>query len=95
MSRAHDTRDEQTKLWNNRSGHAWVDMQTVVTCTFPERELVRYLTRLGPVGVALQDADDTTRARVVETIRPAFDPFVHAGDVRFVAACWMISARVA
>jgi hypothetical protein len=45
------------------------------------------------VGLALQDADDNTRARVIETIRPAFDPFVHGEDVRFVAACWMIGAR--
>ena len=76
------------------SGWAEIDIQPLdVTCAFPETELVRYLTRLGPVGLALQDADDDTRARVIETIRPAFDPFVHAADVRFVAACWMISAR--
>jgi len=76
------------------SGWSAIDIQPLdVTCTFPEQELVRYLTRLGPVGLALQDADDNTRARVIEAIRPAFDPFVHAADVRFVAACWMISAR--
>ena len=76
------------------SGWTAIDLQRLdVECSFPEQELVRYLTRLGPVGLALQDADDDTRARVIETIRPAFDPFVHAADVRFVAACWMISAR--
>jgi SAM-dependent methyltransferase len=76
------------------SGWTEIDIQPLdVECTFPERELVRYLTRLGPVGLALQDADDSARARVIETIRPAFDPFVHGADVRFVAACWMISAR--
>jgi SAM-dependent methyltransferase len=76
------------------SGWTEIDIQPLdVACTFPEQELVRYLTRLGPVGLALQDADDDTRAQVIETIRPAFDPFVHAADVRFVAACWMISAR--
>ena len=75
------------------SGWSAIDIQPLdVTCTFPETELVRYLTRLGPVGLALQDADDDTRARVIETIRPAFEPFVQAADVRFVAACWMIAA---
>jgi SAM-dependent methyltransferase len=78
------------------SGWTEIDMQPLdVECTFPERELVRYLTRLGPVGLALQDADDNTRARVIEAIYPAFDPFVHAADVRFVAACWTIGARSA
>jgi SAM-dependent methyltransferase len=76
------------------SGWTAIDLQRLdVECSFPEQELVRYLTRLGPVGLALQDADDEVRARVIETIRPAFDPFVHGADVRFVAACWMISAR--
>jgi SAM-dependent methyltransferase len=76
------------------SGWTAIDLQRLdVVCTFPEKELVRYLTRLGPVSLALQDADDNTRARVIETICPAFDPFVHGADVQFVAACWMISAR--
>jgi SAM-dependent methyltransferase len=75
-------------------GWTEIDIQPLdVECTFPERELVRYLTRLGPVGLALQDADDNTRARVIEAVYPAFDSFVHAADVRFVAACWMIGAR--
>jgi len=71
-----------------------IDIQPLdVTCTFPETELARYFIRLGPVSLALNDADDDTRARVIETIRPAFDPFVHGAHVRLVAACWMISAR--
>ena len=77
-----------------QSGWTEIDIQSLdVVCTFPEQELVRYLTRLGPVGLALQDADDDTRARVIEAIRPSFDPFIDAANVRFVAACWMIGAR--
>ena len=30
----------------------------------------------------------------VETVRAAFEPYVHGGEVRFTAACWMVSARV-
>jgi hypothetical protein len=64
-----------------------------VTCALPERELVPYLTRFGPVGRIVPDLDDTTRARVVETVRRAFEPFVDRDEVRFTAACWMVIAR--
>ncbi len=76
------------------SGWAEIEMQPIdVACSLPESALVRYLTRLGPVGLALQEADDATRTRVVDAIRPAFDPYVHGPEVRFSAACWMIGAR--
>jgi SAM-dependent methyltransferase len=75
------------------SGWTGIDVQPIdVACTLPEKELVPYLTRLGPVGRALQEADDRTRARVAETVRAAFDPFVHGADVRFTAACWTVGA---
>ena len=63
-----------------------------VTCTLAESDLVRYLTRLGPVGLALADTDDRTRAQVIQTVRAAFEPYVHGDEVRFTAACWMASA---
>lgn len=76
------------------SGWTGIDIRPVdVDCGLPESELVRYLTLLGPVGRALRDADDRLRARVVETILPAFDSFVDGGEVRFTAACWLASAQ--
>jgi SAM-dependent methyltransferase len=63
-----------------------------VECALPEKDLVPYLTRLGPVGVALKAADEPTRARVIDAARAAFEPFVHAAEVRFTAACWMVGA---
>ena len=76
------------------SGWTDIDIRPIdVECTFPETDLVAYLTRLGPVGLILQEADERTRARVVDAVRPAFDPFVHGSDVRFTAACWMVEAR--
>jgi SAM-dependent methyltransferase len=78
------------------SGWVEIDIRPLdVTCIFPEKDLVSYLTRLGPVGMILQDADAETRNEVIETIRAAFDPYVHGDEVRFNAACWMVSARVA
>jgi SAM-dependent methyltransferase len=76
-----------------QSGWNGIDVRPLdVACRLPEKDLVRYLTRLGPVGVMLQEADDAMRARVVGAIRPAFDPYVHGTDVRFTAACWMVTA---
>jgi len=85
---------ERVSVILEKSGWVEIDLRPVdVDCTLPEKELSRYLTRLGPVGMALQEADDSTRARVVETVRPAFDPYVHGTEARFTAACWMIGAR--
>jgi SAM-dependent methyltransferase len=76
------------------SGWTGIDIRPVdVTCVLPEAELVPYFSRFGPVGIALRETDERTRARVVETVRAAFDPFVHGTEVRFTAACWQIDAR--
>jgi SAM-dependent methyltransferase len=76
------------------SGWADVDMRPFdVACSLPEDQLVPYFTRLGPVGTILHEADDRTRTQVIETVRAAFEPFVHGADVRFTAACWMVAAR--
>jgi SAM-dependent methyltransferase len=74
--------------WNH------MDIQPIdVVCTMPEEALVPYLTRFGPVGLILHDADNDTHTRVVEAVRPAFDRYVHGDQVRFTAACWLIAAR--
>jgi hypothetical protein len=76
------------------SGWSGVDIRPIdVDCRLPEAELVRYLTRLGPVGLALQEADERMRTRVVAAVRPAFDPYVRGAEVCFSAACWRVSAR--
>jgi SAM-dependent methyltransferase len=75
------------------SGWAGIDIRPIdVACTLPEKELVRYLTRLGPLGLVLHEADDRTRAQVIETVRAAFEPYVHGAEVRYTAACWRVSA---
>jgi hypothetical protein len=76
------------------SGWTAIDIQPIDTdCTLPEQDFIRYVTRLGPVGRALEEVDDRTRSQVLEAIRPAFDPYVHGSEVRFTAACWMICAQ--
>ena len=64
-----------------------------IACAMPEAELVRYFTRLGPLGAVLSQADASARETIVETVRAAFDPYVHDGEVRFTAACWRIEGR--
>lgn len=78
------------------SGWTDIDLQPFeVACGFPESELVRYLSRHGPLGLVLQETDPRTRADIIETVRAAFEPFVHGAEVRYTAACWMIGARAA
>ncbi len=64
-----------------------------VECAFPASALDYSLTRLGPVGVALTDADEPTRSRVVAAVRGAMAPYLEGEEVRYNAACWLIGAR--
>jgi ubiquinone/menaquinone biosynthesis C-methylase UbiE len=77
-----------------KSGWSDIDFEPLdVVCTLPEHELERYISRLGPLARALPQLDERTRARVIEAVRSAFDPYVYGADVRFTAACWMVGAR--
>jgi len=77
-----------------QSGWTQIDIRpTAVGCSFPEAELIGYFTRLGPLGQALQQADEAARNHVIATVRAAFDPYVHGAEVRFNAAIWVVSAR--
>jgi SAM-dependent methyltransferase len=74
----------------------WTDIEVRpldVPSTVSEADLLAYATRLGPVGLALRDADEPTRARTAEAVRAAFEPYVQDGVARFTAACWLVTAR--
>jgi SAM-dependent methyltransferase len=90
---AFGNRDRVNGILEN-SGWAGIDIRPIdIPCSLPEKDLVRYVTRLGPVGRILQEADAETRVRVIDAIRPAFDPYVHGDEVRVTAACWIIGAQ--
>jgi SAM-dependent methyltransferase len=77
-----------------KSGWADIEIRPIdVPCALPEKELVPYLSRFGPLGRILHELDEQTRNRVVEAARAAFEPYVHGADVRFTAACWTVGAR--
>lgn len=77
-----------------QTGWTEIDVRAIdPSCTFPEKDLVRYLTRLGPVGRVLDQVDERIRTQVIEKARAALDPYVHGAEVHFTAACWMVYAR--
>ncbi|WP_175902823.1 class I SAM-dependent methyltransferase [Burkholderia seminalis] len=76
------------------SGWADVEIEPVDrACALPAPALDEYIARLGPVGLALLEADEATRRRVVDTVCAAFERYVHGAEVRFDAACWLVTAR--
>lgn len=78
----------------DESGWTDIGIQPLdVVCTLPEKELVRYLTRFGLLGRVLHEVDDRTRTHVIETVRAAFEPYMHGAEVRYTAACWTVGAR--
>jgi len=76
------------------SGWRTLDIRPVdVPCQFFERDLLAYVTKLGPVGLALQSVDEWTREKVSSAVHAAFMPFLKEGAARFHGACWLMSAR--
>ncbi|MFC4313526.1 class I SAM-dependent methyltransferase [Steroidobacter flavus] len=61
--------------------------------TADEAELLAYVTKLGPVGLALREMnDETLRARVTEVVHAAFRPYIKNGVARFGMATWRVTA---
>jgi hypothetical protein len=75
----------------------WVDIEIIpidVECAFPQADLERYVTRLGPLGRVLPEANEHTKAQVLAAVLPAFAPYVKGAMVQFDAACWSVRAKV-
>jgi SAM-dependent methyltransferase len=64
-----------------------------VRCRLPEKDLMGYLARLGPLGRVLPELDEKTRSRVLDVARAAFEPYVQGDWVSYDAACWSVGAR--
>jgi hypothetical protein len=58
----------------------------------PAADLPGYLSRLGPLSVALRELDDDTRARTLEAVLPAFDRFTKGDVVHVDIGCWLVGA---
>jgi len=66
--------------------------QADVLCQIAEGDLMRYATRLGPVGAALRQVDQVTAEKITTVLPAAFAPFMEDGKARFNAACWLATA---
>lgn len=76
------------------SGWSGIDLQRAdAICEVDGRDLMTYVTRLGPVGAALREVDKQTAQKVVAALPAAFEPFMVDGAARFTAACWLATAR--
>jgi SAM-dependent methyltransferase len=76
------------------SGWTNINLRAVdIPTTMSAQNLQAYITRLGPVGLALRDADEPTRLRVTEAVNAAFAPYVSDGAARFTIAGWLVTAR--
>ena len=63
-------------------------------CSFPESELVRYFSGLGPLARHFDDLpEEEIPDGLTERVSAAFEPFVENGRVSFDVACWMIEAN--
>jgi SAM-dependent methyltransferase len=71
-----------------------VDIQPLdVACTMTVDDLETYMTRVGPVSLALPGLDEDRRRAVIDAVWRGFQPFLADGEARFTAACWMVRAR--
>lgn len=77
------------------SGWSDIDLARLdVEGTVTESELLAYVTKLGPVGLALKEMNDQTlRARVIEVVHAAFQPYIKNGVARFAMASWLVTAK--
>jgi len=76
------------------SGWTSIELRPVdVPASLAERDLLAYVTKMGPVGLALKEVDEHTRAQTVAAVDAAFAPFVRDGAARFNAASWLVTAR--
>jgi SAM-dependent methyltransferase len=74
----------------------WSDVDVApldLPCSIAEADLSAYVTKLGPVGLALREADESTRARITGLLDAAFAPCVRDGAAAFTGACWLVTAR--
>jgi SAM-dependent methyltransferase len=74
----------------------WTDVahhRLDIVCALPAKSLDEYVTKLGPVAQYLPQLDASSRARITDTLLAAFQPFVQGDEVRYTAACWLLSAK--
>jgi SAM-dependent methyltransferase len=78
------------------SAGGWSDIEahrSDIVCEVGERDMMAIVTRLGPGGAALRQADQATAEKLKAAMGTAFARFVENGTARFTGACWLVKAR--
>lgn len=85
---------ERVRKILSESGWQGIDHQPIDTqLAVAEKDLMTYVTRMGPVGLALRDVGEDTRSRTIAALREAFAQYVRDGAARFTTACWLVTAN--
>lgn len=87
---------DRTRLTAILEASGWVspELRPIdIDCRFAAADLPIFMTRLGPLGRVLPGVDEARRNALIPIVRAAMQPFVQGDQVRFTAACWMVSAR--
>ena len=58
-----------------------------------EADLLAYVTKLGPVGLALRELDEASRAPIIAAVHAAYEPYLRGGDAAFNMATWLVRAH--
>lgn len=69
-------------------------LDTVMHMAATAKEAAQFTLGIGPLARAAADADDQTRAKIVERVTVAMQKFETAEGVSPPAACWLVGARV-
>jgi SAM-dependent methyltransferase len=75
------------------SGWTSIEVRPVdISCSLPVATLPIYVTRMGQYGLVRDTLDETVRARADSAALAAFDAYVAGDQVRFISACWLVTA---
>jgi len=69
-------------------------LDTVMHMAATAKEAAQFTLGIGPLARAAADADDQTRAKIVERVTVAMQKFETPEGVSPPAACWLVGARV-
>jgi SAM-dependent methyltransferase len=56
-------------------------------------EAMGFMSQVGPFALALREADDSMKPRLIDAVRAALDARAQAGVVRFKTAAWLVQAQ--
>lgn len=85
---------ERVRRILDAAGWTDIDLRPVdIPTEVAEADVMAYVTRLGPVGQALREADAATGEAVTAALREGIAPYVQDGAARFTLACWLATAR--